>query len=84
MNYVAVIGYILIPIVVGIANVGGLGGGIVKLPILVLILNYTAQYSTNLAYPITLGIHKHLHFSFTSKAHISPRQFTIQKIADIL
>ncbi len=49
--------YFLIAIIIGIANVGGLGGGIVKVPILVLMLNYDTKTSTRLAYPIILGIY---------------------------
>jgi uncharacterized membrane protein YfcA len=44
---------------VGIASVGGIGGGIVKLPVLVLIMEYGTSLATSLTYPITLGKHKH-------------------------
>jgi hypothetical protein len=35
------IGYILIIVIIGISTVGGLGGGIEKVPILMVMLNYT-------------------------------------------
>ncbi len=54
-NARAIAAFILIPIVVGVANVGGLGGGIVKVPLLVLLLNFTTKVATTIAYPITLG-----------------------------
>jgi len=54
-GWLEIFAYMLIPIVVGVSNVGGIGGGIVKIPILVLILNYSQKYATNLSYPITLG-----------------------------
>lgn len=40
MDILQIISYILVSIIVGISNVGGIGGGIVKVPILVLLLNY--------------------------------------------
>jgi hypothetical protein len=36
-----IIGYLIIPIIVGFANVGGLGGGLVKVPVLVILINYS-------------------------------------------
>ncbi|KAL4483024.1 hypothetical protein ABPG74_019050 [Tetrahymena malaccensis] len=52
---VEIISYVLISIIVGLANVGGLGGGIVKVPILVIILNFSVKEATFLSYPILLG-----------------------------
>ncbi|KAL4466077.1 hypothetical protein ABPG74_004314 [Tetrahymena malaccensis] len=50
-----IITYILIPIVVGIGNVGGLGGGIVKVPMLMLMLNYQTKVATFISYCILFG-----------------------------
>ncbi|KAL4512562.1 hypothetical protein ABPG72_020399 [Tetrahymena utriculariae] len=52
---VEIISYVLISIIVGLANVGGLGGGIIKVPILVIILNFSVKEATFLSYPILLG-----------------------------
>lgn len=54
-NIIDVIVYIVIPIVVGVGNVGGLGGGVVKVPLLMLILNYTSKEATFLSYCILFG-----------------------------
>ncbi|EAR87541.1 sulfite exporter TauE/SafE (macronuclear) [Tetrahymena thermophila SB210] len=50
-----VITYLLIPVVVGIGNVGGLGGGIVKVPMLMLMLNYQTKVATFISYCILFG-----------------------------
>ncbi|KAL4485787.1 hypothetical protein ABPG72_012327 [Tetrahymena utriculariae] len=50
-----VITYLLIPIVVGIGNVGGLGGGIVKVPMIMLMLNYQTKIATFISYCILFG-----------------------------
>ena len=54
-NVVDIITYLLIPFLVGIANVGGIGGGIVKMPLLVLMLNYTPKEATFLSYCLLFG-----------------------------
>ncbi|KAL4495188.1 hypothetical protein ABPG72_007295 [Tetrahymena utriculariae] len=50
-----IVTYLLIPIVVGIGNVGGLGGGIVKVPMLMLMLNYQTKVATFISYCILFG-----------------------------
>jgi hypothetical protein len=45
---------------VGASSVGGQAGGIVKTPILVLILGYSTSMATQLTYPLTLGSLKKL------------------------
>jgi len=37
------------------ANVGGLGGGMIKVPLLMLILNYGTIKSAAITYPILFG-----------------------------
>ncbi|KAL4466079.1 hypothetical protein ABPG74_004316 [Tetrahymena malaccensis] len=50
-----VITYLLIPIIVGIGNVGGLGGGIVKVPMVMLMLNYETKIATFISYCVLFG-----------------------------
>ncbi|KRW99121.1 hypothetical protein PPERSA_02953 [Pseudocohnilembus persalinus] len=54
-SFLVVLAMILLPILIGIGNVGGLGGGITKVPILMLMLNYSQQYATYQAYCIQFG-----------------------------
>jgi len=35
-----IIAFIILPILIGVGNVGGLGGGITKVPIMMILLNY--------------------------------------------
>ncbi len=46
---------LFIPMLIGIVNVGGLGGGVIKVPVMVLLLNYSQKYATFLCYPLTFG-----------------------------
>lgn len=39
-NYLVILAFILLPILIGIGNVGGLGGGITKVPIMMLMMNF--------------------------------------------
>jgi hypothetical protein len=50
-----IIAWIFLPILVGVASVGGSGGGQAKVPILIILLNYSQQYATFLTYPILAG-----------------------------
>ena len=50
-----VVTYILIPWVVGIGNVGGLGGGIAKVPLIMLMLDYSSKEATFISYCILFG-----------------------------
>lgn len=50
-----ILSYILLPIMIGIGCVGGLGGGITKVPILILILNYEQRKATFLSYCVVFG-----------------------------
>lgn len=43
------------PFIIGIANVGGLGGGVVKVPLLMLMLNYPLKIATYMSYCIMFG-----------------------------
>lgn len=54
-NTIDIIIYAIMPIVIGIGSVGGLGGGIVKVPLLILVLNYPAKQATFLAYCLLFG-----------------------------
>lgn len=54
-NFLQAITYILLPIIIGIANVGGLGGGVVKVPMIMLMLNYPLKIATYMAYCIMFG-----------------------------
>ncbi|KAL4466080.1 hypothetical protein ABPG74_004317 [Tetrahymena malaccensis] len=50
-----VIVYILIPFVIGVSNVGGLGGGIIKVPLITVMLNYPSKIATFISYCILFG-----------------------------
>ncbi|KAL4485789.1 hypothetical protein ABPG72_012329 [Tetrahymena utriculariae] len=50
-----IIAYLLIPIVIGFGNVGGIGGGIVKVPMLMLMLNYQTTVATFISYCLLFG-----------------------------
>jgi hypothetical protein len=41
LTYFTTLGYFLILIILGLSTVGGLGGGIEKIPILIVMLNYS-------------------------------------------
>jgi hypothetical protein len=56
MDYLEIIAYIIMIILIGIGLVGGIGPGIVKVPLLMLFLNYSQEKATAIAYPLTLGI----------------------------
>lgn len=45
----------MIPIITGIANTGGLGGGPTKILILIVMLNYSMNESTTNIYPFIMG-----------------------------
>lgn len=47
--------YCLIPPFVGVSIVGGLGGGIIKSPVLELLLDFTQSESTFIAYGLMFG-----------------------------
>ena len=48
-------GYLLIMLILGVSTVGGLGGGIEKIPILMIMLNYSQKMATIYTYPLMLG-----------------------------
>ncbi|EAR87544.2 sulfite exporter TauE/SafE (macronuclear) [Tetrahymena thermophila SB210] len=50
-----VIVYILIPFIIGVSNVGGLGGGIIKVPLITVMLNYPSKVATFISYCILFG-----------------------------
>lgn len=39
-------GYLLVSVIIGISTVGGLGGGIEKMPIIMCLLNYSQKTAT--------------------------------------
>ena len=47
--------YLLIPILLSLANVGGLSGGFLKVPFLMDLLNYPQNTATLYTYPLTFG-----------------------------
>lgn len=47
--------YLILPWIIGVGNVGGLGGGIVKVPMLMLLLNYSSKVATFISYCILFG-----------------------------
>ncbi|EGR33919.1 hypothetical protein IMG5_031030 [Ichthyophthirius multifiliis] len=54
-SIIDIIAYVLLPILVGIGNVGGLGGGIIKVPLLMILMNYQQRKATFISYCIVLG-----------------------------
>ena len=54
-NSLEICAYVLIPILIGISNVGGLGGSIIRVPILMVMLNYVNKQSTFIAFVILFG-----------------------------
>jgi hypothetical protein len=50
-----IISWVALVVLVGFASVGGSGGGQSKVPILVIMLNYTQQTATFITYPILVG-----------------------------
>ncbi|CAK65998.1 unnamed protein product (macronuclear) [Paramecium tetraurelia] len=50
-----IISYIITPILIGIGILGGLGGGVLKGPLLEMILNYTQSEATHIAYCLMFG-----------------------------
>ncbi|CAK84040.1 unnamed protein product (macronuclear) [Paramecium tetraurelia] len=49
------LGYLLIIIILGLSTVGGLGGGIEKIPILIVMLNFSQSKATLYVYVLTFG-----------------------------
>ena len=47
--------YLLIPILLSLANVGGVSGGFLKVPFLMDLLNYPESTATVYTYPLTFG-----------------------------
>lgn len=47
--------YITCPILIGIGMVGGLGGGVLKGPVFIMLLNYEVKYATFISYCIMFG-----------------------------
>ena len=54
-NFYNLFGYLLIILILGVSTVGGLGGGIEKIPILMIMLNYSQKMATIYTYPLMLG-----------------------------
>ncbi|EGR28084.1 hypothetical protein IMG5_183410 [Ichthyophthirius multifiliis] len=54
-NTIEICAYILIPILIGISNVGGQGGSIVRVPLLMLMLNYSQSTSVFISFIILFG-----------------------------
>jgi hypothetical protein len=52
---IEIAGYCIISILIGLSNVAGLGAGIVKVAILMLMINYNMAESTAASYPFLLG-----------------------------
>jgi len=50
-----VITYLLLPVIIGIGSVGGVGGGIAKVPMIILLLNYSSKEATFISYCILFG-----------------------------
>ncbi|CAD8152852.1 unnamed protein product [Paramecium pentaurelia] len=50
-----IISYILTPILIGIGILGGMGGGVLKGPLLEMILNYSQSEATHIAYCFMFG-----------------------------
>ncbi|CAD8128248.1 unnamed protein product [Paramecium sonneborni] len=50
-----IISYIITPILIGIGILGGLGGGVLKGPLLEMILNYSQSEATHIAYCLMFG-----------------------------
>ncbi|CAD8066827.1 unnamed protein product [Paramecium sonneborni] len=50
-----IISYILTPILIGIGILGGMGGGVLKGPLLEMILNYSQSEATHIAYCLMFG-----------------------------
>ncbi|CAD8115899.1 unnamed protein product [Paramecium primaurelia] len=49
------LGYLLIILILGLSTVGGLGGGIEKIPILIVMLNFSQSKATLYVYVLTFG-----------------------------
>jgi uncharacterized membrane protein YfcA len=47
--------YCISLLVIAIANIGGIGSGIIKVPFLMLLLMYNQSMSTAITYPILFG-----------------------------
>lgn len=48
--------YVLTSVILGLSSVGGIGGGIEKLPIFMIFLNYDQKEATLFAYVTTFGV----------------------------
>jgi uncharacterized membrane protein YfcA len=55
LTNVEILGSIIILFVSGLANAGGLGGGALMIPILLLIFNFDSQQSIMISYTIVFG-----------------------------
>ncbi|CAK69487.1 unnamed protein product (macronuclear) [Paramecium tetraurelia] len=55
MSLYATLVYILCPVLLGLGMTGGLGGGVLKGPILLMMLDYEQSYATQLSYCLMFG-----------------------------